>query len=156
VKISALAALKKDIDAELLAKEIRSTVSDPEISRAAELQLATGLIRREQFEKAVQICDAAIHESTDETVLAEAWTKKGGALTAQRRWDEALVAYLHVPIFFHDEKLFLPPAILGSARSYRRLDDNEHARRAFNELISTFPKSAEASVAQKELQKLPK
>ena len=156
VKVSAFAGLKKDIDAEVLAKEIRSTVSDPDISRAAELRLAAGFIRREQFEKAIQICDAAIHESTDESVLAEAWTRKGDALTAQRRWDDALAAYLHVPIFYQDEKLFLPSAILGSARSYRRLDDNEHARRAFNELISSFPKSAEASVAQKELQKIPK
>ncbi len=156
VKVSALAALKHDIDAEVLANEIRATSTAPEISRAAELRVAAGLIRKQQFEKAAQICDAAIHESTDESVLAEAWTIKGDAFAAQKQSDVALLAYLHVPVFYREEVLFMPAALLGSARAYRRLDDKAEARRAFTELIANFPKSAEASTAQKELAKLPK
>jgi TolA-binding protein len=44
--------------------------------------------------------------------------------------------------------------LLGSGRAYRRLDDVDHAKKAFNELISNFPQSAEATMAQTELKKL--
>lgn len=156
VKVSALAALKRSDEAEPLAKEIKEHAADPDVARGAELRLAEGYIARSQFEKAAQICDAMIHDSTDSTLLADAWTIKGDLFTAQHQWDNALLAYLHVPVFFHDQRLFMPPALLGSARSLRRLDDKTRARARFEELIASFPKSAEASVAQKELQKLPK
>jgi TolA-binding protein len=64
------------------------------------------------------------------------------------------MAYLHVPIFYQDEKIFLPAAMLGSARAYRRLNDNDRARKSLNELITAFPQSAEAAAAQTELKKL--
>lgn len=156
VKASALAALKRDVDSEVLANQIRSASTSPEIARAAELRVAAGLIRKQQFEKTAQICDAAIQESTDESVLAEAWTIKGDVFAAQKQSDAALLAYLHVPVFYRDEVLFMPAAMLGSARAFRRLDDKTQARRTFTELIANFPKSAEASTAKKELEKLPK
>jgi TolA-binding protein len=77
-------------------------------------------------------------------------------LDKKRRWDEALIAYLHVSVFYRDEKMFIPPALLGSARSYQRLDETDRARKTLNELLTTFPKSAEATVAQTEIQKLEK
>lgn len=156
VKISALSALKRDSEAESLANEIHTSAVAPEVARAAELQLAAGLIRKQQFEKAAQICDAAIHESADESVLAQAWTTKGDVFAAQKQSDAALLAYLHVPIFYREERLFMPAAMLGSARAFRRLDEIGEARRVLTELIGSFPKSAEASAAQKELGKLPK
>ncbi|MBV9009317.1 MAG: hypothetical protein JO354_09160 [Verrucomicrobia bacterium] len=156
VKVSALAVLKRDREAEALAEEVRVSATSPEIARAAELRTAAGLIRKQQLAKAAQICDAAIHESTDESVLADAWTTKGDVLAAQRQWDAALVAYLHVPVFYREQSLFMPAAMLGSARAFHHIDDNARARREFGELIESFPKSAEASIAQKELAKLPR
>ena len=79
---------------------------------------------------------------------------EGDALLAQKDWEDALMAYLHVPVFYQDEKIFLPPALLGSGRAYRRLNDNNRAKRALKELIATFPQSAEANAAQAELKKL--
>jgi tetratricopeptide (TPR) repeat protein len=156
IKVSALGALQRDTEAELLAAQIEKSVVDPEIARAARLRLAVSMIRRQEFEKVAKICDEAIKESTKPEVQAEAWTKKGDLLFAQKKWDEALVAYLHVPVFYYEEKQLMPAALLGSARSYSRLDENERAKKALNELIATFPKSAEASAAQTELQKLEK
>jgi TolA-binding protein len=89
-------------------------------------------------------------------VLADAWVTKGNLLLAQKQWDEALLAFLRVPVFYREEKLFLPPALLGTGRAYRRLDDFDRAKKTFNELIATFPKSAEAALAQTEVQKLEK
>jgi TolA-binding protein len=59
-----------------------------------------------------------------------------------------------VPIFYADEKLFQPAALLGSGRAYRRLNDKDRAKKSFNDLIAAFPQSAEAGVAQAELKRL--
>jgi tetratricopeptide (TPR) repeat protein len=154
IKVSALAALQKQTEAEALAGEIQKSVTDPETARAAQLRLVGALIRKNDFEKAVAICDDAIKNSKDETTLANAWTTKGDALLAQKNADEALMAYLHVPVFYYEEKQFMPAALLGSARAYRRLDDVDHAKKTLNELIASFPQSAEAAAAQTELKKL--
>ncbi|MGI8819488.1 MAG: tetratricopeptide repeat protein [Chthoniobacterales bacterium] len=156
IKVSALAALQRDAEAQPLAVEIQKNATDPEVARAANLRIAAALVKKLEYEKAAEICDAAIKESTRPEVLADAWVTKGNLLLAQKEWDSALLAFLRVPVFYQDEKLFMPPALLGSARAYRRLDDLERAKKSLNELIADFPKSAEAALAQSELQKLSK
>lgn len=154
IKVSVLAMLRREAEGEALTNEIQKTVTDPETARSVQLRLAGGLIRKKEFEKAIAICDTAIAQSNDPSLLAEAWIKKGDALFAQRQFDAALLAYLHVPVFYDDEKSFVPAALLGSARAYWRLDDTTQAKRSLNDLIATYPKSAEATVAQSELQKM--
>ncbi|CAN5737815.1 hypothetical protein BH20VER1_BH20VER1_06220 [soil metagenome] len=156
IKVSALAALGRDKEAEPLAAQIQKTAPDPETARAANLRIAHSLLGRDEIEKARQIIDSVIKESTRSEVLADAWVLKGDLLMAEKEWDGALLAFLHVPVFYREEKLQMPPALLGSARAYRRLDDNERAKRSLQDLIAAFPKSAEAAIAQSEIQKLPK
>ena len=155
IRVSALSALQRDAEAEPIVAELQKFVSDPEVVRAANLRRAGSLIRKGDYDKAGEICDAAIKESAEPSVLAEAWKNNGDILFSKKDWDNALLAYLHVPVFYSEEKLFLPAALLGSARAYRRLEDFERARKAFAELTTTFPKSAEATLAQAEIQKLP-
>jgi tetratricopeptide (TPR) repeat protein len=156
IKVSLLAALQREGEAESLAADIQKSVTDPETARRAQVRLAGALIRKRDFDKAISICDAAIKENIDPEVVANAWLNKGDALFAQKEWDAALLAYLHVPIFFPDEKLVMPAALLGSGKASARLDDKPQATRSFNDLIAAFPKSAQAAVAQTELQKLQK
>ena len=82
-------------------------------------------MRKDEYDKALQLCDTVIKESTKAEVLAEAWVHKGDALLAQRQWDDAVLAYLHVPVFYEEEKRWMPPALLGSARAFRGLEDLE-------------------------------
>ena len=156
LKVSALGGMQLDKQAEALGDEIRKSVTDPETARAAQLQLVPGLVRREDFEKALQLCDRVIKESAQTDVLAEAWVRKGDAFLAQRKWDGAVLAYLHVPVFYEDEKRWMPPALLGSARAFRGLEDLDRAKRSLNDLTAGYPKSAQAEVARTELQKIPK
>ena len=156
VKVSVLAALQREPEAESLAADIQKSVTDPETARGAQLRLTPALIRKRDFEKAIAICDAAIKESADPQILANAWVNKGDALFAQKQWDTALLAYLRVPVFFADEKIVMPAALLGSGKASARLDDKAQATRSFNDLSSAFPKSAQAAVAQAELQKMQK
>jgi tetratricopeptide (TPR) repeat protein len=154
IKVSILAAQQHEKEAEALASEIEKAAKDPDMARAAQLRLVGNLIRKNEFEKAIGICDATIKSSTDPTTLANAWIARGDTLFAQKDWDEALLAYLHVPVFYQDEKIFQPAALLGSGRAYRRLNDNDRAKRALKELLTAFPQSAEATAAQSELKKL--
>ena len=156
IKVSALSALQRDKEAEPLALLIQKTATDPETARAANLRIAASLVARQEYDKAAQICDAAIKESTRADVLADAWVTKGNLLLAQKQWDAALLAYLRVPVFYRDEKLFMPAALLGSARAYRRLEDLDRAKRSLHDLIAEFPQTQEAAVAQSEMQKLQK
>jgi tetratricopeptide (TPR) repeat protein len=154
IKVSILAAQQHETEAEALAGEIEKSVKDPDMARAAQLRLVGALVRKSEYEKAIGICDGSIKTSTDPTTLANAWLAKGDALLAQKEPGDALMAYLHVPVFYPDEKLFQPAALLGSGKAYRRLNDVERARKSLNELIAAFPQSAEAAAAQTELKKL--
>jgi tetratricopeptide (TPR) repeat protein len=154
IKVAVLAALKRDGEADNLANEIEKAVTDPEVARAVRVRLSAGLIRKKDFDKAIAICDAAIKESLEPEVLANAWLNKGDALAGKKEWDAALLSYLRVPIFYQDVKTLLPPALLGSARAYWRLEDAARAKKAFNDLIAAYPQSPEAAIAQTELQKI--
>lgn len=156
LKLSALNGMQLDKEAGRLGDEIRKNVIDPETARAAQLQLVAGLVHKGEYDKALQLCDSVIKESAKAEVLAEAWVDRGDALLAQRQWDDAVLAYLHVPVFYQEEKRWMPPALLGSARAFRGLEDLEEAKRSLNDLAAGYPKSAQAEIARTELQKLPK
>lgn len=156
LKVSALSGMQLDKQAETLGDEIRKSVTDPETASAAQLQLVAGLVRKEDYARALQLCDAVIKESAKAELLAEAWVRKGDAFLAQRQWDGAVLAYMHVPVFYEDEKLWMPPALLGSARALRGLEDLDGAKRSLNDLAAGYPKSAQAEIARAELQKMPK
>ncbi len=154
LKVSALTGMQLDKEAERLEEEIRKTVPDPETAHAAQLQLTPGLIRTEQYHKVVQICDRAIKESARPEILAEAWLRKGDACLAQRKFDSAVLAYLHLPVFYANETRWMPPALLGTAKAFRGLDDFEQAKKSFTDLTAQFPKSPQADRARAELKKL--
>jgi TolA-binding protein len=154
VKVNALTALGRDVEAEPLVFAIQKNAADPETARAANLRIANSLLRKQDFDKASQLCDEVIAKSARRDVLADAWVTKGNVLLAKKEWDGALLAFLRVPVLYPQQKLFVPPALLGSARAYRRLDDIDRAKKSLQDLITAFPKSAEAAAAQAELQKL--
>jgi tetratricopeptide (TPR) repeat protein len=154
IKVSALSGLQRDQEAEVLARTIEKSATDPDTARLARVKLSSGLIRKKEYEKAIEYCDSAIKESTDPRVLGEAWIHKGDAFAGLKQWDDALLAYLHIPVFYSDETELVPPALLGSARAYRRIDDPTRAKKSFNDLIATYPNSPEAAMAATELRKL--
>ena len=155
LKVSALSGMKLDKEADSLGTEIRRNTIDPEAARAVQLQLIPAFLRQEEFERALQLCNDVIKQSTKAQVLAEAWVHKGDVFLARRQWVDALCAYLRVPVFYEQEKLWMPPALLGSARAYRGLDDVKGVRNSLDELANEFPKSPQAEIARIELKKLP-
>jgi hypothetical protein len=112
-------------------------------------------VHKQDYAKATALCDAVIKESAKSSVLAEAWVRKGDALLAQRTWDDAALAYLHVPVFMKTRSSgCLPRSSAARAPSAVLMTWTE--RRNLNDLTARFPKSAQADTARTELQKLGK
>jgi tetratricopeptide (TPR) repeat protein len=148
VKVSALAALQRHEEAEPLAREIQKIAPDPEAARAANLRIAAALVAKQDFEKAAEICDEAIRQSARPGVLADAWVLKGHMLLAQKEWDAALLAYLRVPVFYPEERLFMPPACSAAAALIAALMTWNARRNLLMISSRRFRKSAEAALAQ--------
>jgi tetratricopeptide (TPR) repeat protein len=152
VKSSALIALNRTSDAAALLQDLLSFSKDPEIQLAAKLQLT--LIAPPNDPVEAQAAYAAIiSASIDEKTLTQAWLAAGDLHFAQHEFDEALLAYLTVPVFYSDHNPMMPKALWGVAQSYAKLKDTQNQEKTMRELISKYPDAPEASLAQAEFKK---
>jgi tetratricopeptide (TPR) repeat protein len=153
IKVKALVALGLYDDAGKLIDSLTKHAS-PDETQAARLQMAIVWAKQGGTQKAREIYDDVITNSTDPGTVAQAWVGKGDALLAAKDYDSALLSFLRVPVFYPDDKASLPPALLGSARAYLRIDETEKARTTLDQIISTYPASPSAEAARAELKKL--
>ncbi len=153
-KTQALLGTGREKEAEALAEQIRQAVPDSEFAPAAQVQIAICMARRGEYAKALEIADPILKESHDDRALAPACVVKGECLLADKAWEDAILAFARVPVFYPMEKGLFPQVLLGRARAHFGLDDFAAARAALNELTATFPDTAEAKKAPAELQKI--
>ena len=154
LKMMALVSLGKDAEASELIAELKKS-PDQEVRFLAMVYEASSAVRKGEYQKSLPIFTVAIATAKDRVTLANAWINKGQCHLALGQWEDAIMDYLRVPIFFADQKLLLPTAHLGSARAMAGLGDSSSAISKYNELIQLFPNSAEATIAKTELDKLP-
>jgi TolA-binding protein len=154
LKAQALASLGRDKEAEPIAEQIARTATDPETVRAAEVQLAAGLVRNGSHAQALEIAERALKESKRSGTLAPASIVKGECLLVKKEWEDALLAFLQIPVFYPGEKLLLPQAMLGAGRAQFGMEDFPRAKATLNELVKTYGAAAEAAQAQAELDKI--
>jgi tetratricopeptide (TPR) repeat protein len=153
VKCSALTALNRGAEAASLLKEIAGYSKEPEIQLAAKLQL-TLLQPPKDPTEALAAYDAVIDQGSDPKTLTQAWMAEGDVRFGEHAFDEALLAYLTVPVFFPDNNPQMPRALWGVAQSYAKLKDAPNQEKALHELVSHYPDSPEASLAKAELLKM--
>lgn len=153
LQIKALARAGRADEAEKQLDEMAKTASEDEL-RPARLEIATIWAARGQLSKALPVFDEVISQSKDDSVIASAWVSKGEAALVAKDYDAALLSFLRVPIFYHDQKTLMPVALLGAGRAYLRVDETENARDSFEKIISTYPNSTSAAAAKEELKKL--
>jgi tetratricopeptide (TPR) repeat protein len=154
LKVQALMSLGRDKDAEPVAEQITRIATDPEILRAANVQLAAGMVRKGGHGKALEICEAALKESKEAGTRAPAAIIKGECLLVKKEWEDALLAFLQVPVFYPGEKVLLPQSMLGEGRAHFGMQNFTEAKATLNELIKTYAASAEAAQAKTELEKI--
>ena len=110
--------------------------------------------RQGNAEKADQTFDELIKTSSDDDTLARAWIGKGRILLDKRDFEPALLAYLHVPVFYPGNRRRLSDALLGSGQAFTGIDNRDKAKETFQQIINEDPASADAATAKAELQKL--
>ena len=156
LKVEALQATGNYKDSEPLIDSLARSASDPETVRAAKVFIAAGMTRRGEHAKAVEIFDAVLKDATKPLTIATASVNKGQSHLALKQYEPALIAFLQVPVFYPNQKLLVPQALLGSARAYYGMEDLVRAKAALDELLKEFPSSAQANEAKAELAKVAK
>ncbi len=72
---------------------------------------------------------------------------------SEHEFADALLDYLSITIFYPEHNPLAPKALWGAGQSYAKLKDQLNATKTYQELISTYPDSPEASLAKVELAK---
>lgn len=154
VNLIALVTDSRDVEADALIAQLKKSSADPDILQLARVLQTASAARKGAHEISLPVFDAVIKQSKNRQTLANAWLNKGHCHFAMGQWEPAIMAYLRIPVFFADQKLLLPIAQLGSGRAMAGLGDTSCATAKYNELIESFPSSAEAAFAKSELEKL--
>ena len=156
IKVEALQAAGNFKDAESLIDSLARSAGDPETARAARVFVAAGMTRRGEHAKAVEIFDQVMKDATKPATLATASVNKGQSHLALKQYEPALLAFLQIPVFFPNQKMLVPQAMLGSAKAYFGLDDLTRAKATLDELLKDFASSPQAAEAKVELEKVAK
>ena len=110
----------------------------------AHLQIAASLSRRGEMARALPIAEAAMRESKDVAVRAPAAVIRGESLLAKKEWDDAVLAFVEVPVLYPQERPLLPRALLGKARALLGGDDFSAARATLEKLRQRYPAALES------------
>ena len=146
----------RDKEADAIGEEISRLASEPETVSTAKALLAGSFARHGDAARALEICDAVIKQSNRPETLAIAYLAAGQSHLARKEWDSALLAFLEIPVFYPEERLFLPPSMLGSGRAYAGLEDFARAKSTLQGVIATYGSSREARQAKAELENVAK
>ncbi len=92
----------------------------------------------------------------DGAVLAKLYVLKGDIQFKRGNFNDALEAYLSVPVFYGAQAAFLPNAELGAARSLHKMGRLEDASEMFRTLQERYKDMPQAAQAKKELDELTK
>jgi len=120
-------------------REIAADSTDPVSQRHAQVFLAhlTGLAGDPR--QALDQLRGLILNARDQETLADAWLFTGQHRAAVNEQQEALIAFLRVPVFYPARLVPLGAARLGAARCFVALEDLPAARRTLKELIEDQP-----------------
>ena len=161
VQVGALLALHRDKEAADVADQFSRLSDNPEAQKYAKAFTAVARTRKGQHEAALALYDEAVKETERTDILGLVATNKGESLVAIAdalaekgepekaavRYEEAMLSFLRIPALYPMQRMYLPQALYGSARTYLGMADFDRARRALKELTEQFPATPEAKSA---------
>ncbi len=156
LQVDAMSRLGRDREVDALAAEL-SRMGDvsPESLRTVKFKQAAAMNRRGEYRQALAALKPLVEDkAAPPNELGEGWLAVGSAHLALRDYKDALLAFLHVPVYVPDHALLMPAALLGSAKAYVGLVDKLHAQSALQRLVTDYPNAPEAAEARDRLQKL--
>jgi tetratricopeptide (TPR) repeat protein len=91
-----------------------------------------------------------LSETDDSAVGASLWMIQGDVAFKQKKWEQALFAYLRVPVFYGTQVQRVPEAELNSARTLAKMRRFEDAASYYKRIIDSYPGSTIAETAKTE------
>ncbi len=149
IKAVALARLGKDVDADVMIERMKRAKADSADIARAEIAVINQLVAGGKTVEANTRMEKLQGTAGDEESLAALAVLKGNILAKAGRHEEALLAYLRVPVFSPTAENQMPAALLGAARAYEKLGDTARATATFSKITTRFPDSPEAAQAQR-------
>ena len=150
VSLQGLMMLGETTVAAQAARELIAIATDAEAVGLARLALVELEARNGRPEIARAMLTAVAAADVPPAVQARAWLLHGDLALTRGETEEAIEAYLHIPVFHGTHEDLLPAALLGSARAFRSHGDPARADRAVSELIDSHADTAEAATAIRE------
>lgn len=154
LKVEALQAMGNFEEADPLIEHLSRVATDPETVRAARVFVAAKLTRRGEHKRALEMFEQVRRETTKPMTLATASVNMGQSYLGLKQYDDALIAFLQVPVFYPREKMLLAQSMLGTARAYFGLEDLPLAKATLEELLKDFATSPQAADARAEQEKI--
>jgi len=130
------------------ARELIATTADAEAAGLARLALVELEARAGRIDLAQAMLEASLRGEVPAGVQARAWLLRASLALAQGAHEEALEAFLRIPVFFGTRGDLQPEALLGSARAYLGLGDRPRAERAARDLMEQHPDTAQAAAVR--------
>jgi tetratricopeptide (TPR) repeat protein len=94
--------------------------------------------------------EGLLADTTDSAIAARLWMTIGDIHTKTEHWEDALNAYLHVPVFYGTQVALVPQAELMAARSLASMERFKDAGVMFQRIAEAYPGSEIAATAKKE------
>ena len=147
IKAVALARLGKDGEADVLLALMRQSKASPEDVSRVTIAIIDQLLAAGKTDDATARLEKFQETATDDSGLAAIAVTKGQILERSGHFEDALLSYLRVPVFYPSEDASMPAALLGTGRVYKKLGDDARATATFASLSTRFPNSPEAAQA---------
>ena len=151
IRTRALLARQQNPAAEQAAKEIIAQSDDFGFRLTAEMILVRIQLLLGKRDLADTMLTALANKDGAAEIKGGIAVLRGDIAFARKNFEAALESYLQVPAFYGSDDELMPVALLGSARAFRGYGDSARAERAYLDLIATFPASAEAAIAKREV-----
>ena len=91
-----------------------------------------------------------LKQTTDSAIAASIWGIIGDIYMKKKDYEQALLSYLRITVFYGSQVQKLPDAELRAARALVKMRRYADAQKFFSRLIETYPGSAIAQTAEKE------
>ncbi len=83
-------------------------------------------------------------------MCAAVWNIIGEIHAKKKEWEKALMAYLHIPVFYGTQVQRVPDAEMKAAQMLVKMKRYEDAQAAFDRLVEAYAGSTIAAAASKE------
>lgn len=140
-----VAVVKKDFAGALsIYEEVSNSKADSPAEIARKNQAVVGkasvLVAQQKHEDALKVVNAALETlNPDEPeAMAEAYVLQGDCLQAQSKVKEAILAYLHVPVLFENQRDMHARALFNLAQLWAKVDQPDRAEAAAKELKESY------------------